>query len=418
MPSLDNAHALIVGIANYQRINPLPPTVLKDAQDIYNLLVRPDQGGYVSNNVQLLLDEHATLAALRQQLSDLAQRSNADSTVLIYISSHGGSAETRDGLRTYLLPVDADLSSNSTLDQTALSGGEFTNALRRIPARKVLVIFDCCHAGGLGQPKDARARVIKSGLPASYYDQLKMGRGRVILASSRSDESSFIQPGAGNSVFTEHLLAGLRGGAPAPGGIVWVLDLFKYVQPRVTAAQPNQHPILKAEIEQDLPVALSLGGKGAAAPLQPAALPPRANPFTYDVFVSYFDQDPDKTWVRKTLLPRLVAAGLKVCIDYLCFRLGAAKVEEMARAVEQSHYTLAVLTPNYLNSGFDEFENILAETLGREKKQRRLLSLLREDCQPNLRMRARVWLDLTDDEQFEMNMERLLYELHQPAAAD
>jgi hypothetical protein len=56
MPALENAHALIVGIANYQKINPLPATVLKDAQDIYNLLVSPNYGGYVPDNVQLLLD--------------------------------------------------------------------------------------------------------------------------------------------------------------------------------------------------------------------------------------------------------------------------------------------------------------------------------------------------------------------------
>jgi hypothetical protein len=33
--------------------------------------------------------------------------------------------------------------------------------------------------------------------------------------------------------------------------------------------------------------------------------------FKYDVFLSYRQQDPDKTWVRKTLYPRLKAEGLK-----------------------------------------------------------------------------------------------------------
>ena len=37
MPAMDNAHALVIGIANYQHINKLPPIVLKDAEDIYNL---------------------------------------------------------------------------------------------------------------------------------------------------------------------------------------------------------------------------------------------------------------------------------------------------------------------------------------------------------------------------------------------
>ncbi|MFM7474609.1 MAG: caspase family protein, partial [Microcystis aeruginosa] len=89
MPALENAHALIVGIANYQKINPLPATVLKNAQDIYNLLVSPNYGGYVPDNVQLLLDSQATQANLREALSSIAQKSDADSSVLIYISSHG-----------------------------------------------------------------------------------------------------------------------------------------------------------------------------------------------------------------------------------------------------------------------------------------------------------------------------------------
>ncbi|MFM6455233.1 MAG: hypothetical protein ACKPH7_25900 [Planktothrix sp.] len=35
MTTLNNCYALIVGIANYQKINRLPLTVLNDAKDIY-----------------------------------------------------------------------------------------------------------------------------------------------------------------------------------------------------------------------------------------------------------------------------------------------------------------------------------------------------------------------------------------------
>ena len=48
-----------------------------------------------------------------------------------------------------------------------------------------------------------------------------------------------------------------------------------------------------------------------------------ADDFVYDAFISYRHQEPDKTWVRKTLLPRLEAEGLAACIDYRDFRLGA-----------------------------------------------------------------------------------------------
>ncbi|MBE9032565.1 toll/interleukin-1 receptor domain-containing protein, partial [filamentous cyanobacterium LEGE 11480] len=183
-------------------------------------------------------------------------------------------------------------------------------------------------------------------------------------------------------------------------------DLFKYVQPRVTADKAIQHPILKAEVEEDFPIALYQGGKSPT----PTPMPPLDDGFAYDVFISY-RQKSEKTWVRKTLVPQLEATGLRVFVDYRDFRLGAPLIKEMERAVVTSRYTLAVLSPAYLESNFTEFENLIAEHLGLEQSQRRLLMVMREDCEPRLGLRSRLWLDMTDDEEVEMNMARLTQEL-------
>jgi TIR domain len=134
----------------------------------------------------------------------------------------------------------------------------------------------------------------------------------------------------------------------------------------------------------------------------------------YDVFVSYRQQDPDGAWVRGVLARRLRAAGLRVFIDYESFRLGAPLVLEMARGVEQSRYTLAVLSPAYLESNFTELENVLAEHLGLELSQRRLLMVRRALCKPRLGLRARLWLDMTSDEEVESNLPRLVTALREP----
>jgi hypothetical protein len=133
--------------------------------------------------------------------------------------------------------------------------------------------------------------------------------------------------------------------------------------------------------------------------------------FLYDAFISYRQQDPDRSWVRGVLLPGLEAAGLRICVDFRCFRPGAPLVLEMARAVEESRYTLGVLSPAYLDSNFTELENVLSEHLGLERSERRLLMVMREPCKPTLRMRARLWLDMTDDSETETNLERLASEL-------
>jgi hypothetical protein len=136
-----------------------------------------------------------------------------------------------------------------------------------------------------------------------------------------------------------------------------------------------------------------------------------AGPFAFDVFLSYRQQEPDRSWVRGTLERRLREEELRVCIDYRSFVLGRPLVLEMADAVERSRYTLAVLSPAYLASSFTELESVLAEHLGLEQTQRRLLLVLREPCTPRLGLRARLWLDMTDDGKFDMQLARLVDEL-------
>lgn len=134
----------------------------------------------------------------------------------------------------------------------------------------------------------------------------------------------------------------------------------------------------------------------------------------YDVFVSYRHQEPDKSWVRQTFVPVLEAAGLRVCVDHRDFRLGTPLIAEMARAVEESRTTVAVLTPAYLEGRFADLENILAEHLGLEERTIRLIYVVRELCEPPLRMRARLRLDLTSDDEIAEGMPRLIDALGEP----
>jgi hypothetical protein len=134
----------------------------------------------------------------------------------------------------------------------------------------------------------------------------------------------------------------------------------------------------------------------------------------YDVFISYRQQDPDGAWVRGVLVERLRAEGLRVFIDHESFKLGAPLVLEMARGVEQSRYTLAVLSPAYLASNFTELESVLAEHLGLEMSERRLLAVRRVPCKPRLGMRARLWLDMTTEEEVDRNLPRLVAALREP----
>jgi len=138
----------------------------------------------------------------------------------------------------------------------------------------------------------------------------------------------------------------------------------------------------------------------------------------YDVFISYRQSEPDRSWVRQVLVPAMEQEGLKVFVDYKAFRLGVPLIKEMERAVDSSTYTLAVLTPAYLNSSFTEFENLLSDHIGLESSQRKLICVMREHCHPRAGIRYKLWLDLTTDELFEQNKDFLINTLRQSPDLD
>lgn len=134
--------------------------------------------------------------------------------------------------------------------------------------------------------------------------------------------------------------------------------------------------------------------------------------YSYDFFVSYRHREPDKTWVRNMLVPTLEERGAKVFIDYRDFHLGAPLVSEMARAVEESRFSLAIITENYLQSNFTELENVMARQLGLEKSHIRLIGIILDPdldiAKIRLDIRGSLMLDMTDEERFEGAIEKLL----------
>ncbi len=253
-------HAVVVGVAGYPKVSPLPVTVLDDARDLRARLTDPATCGYPAGQVALLLNGQATRDGIRAALAGLVQRAGPGDTAVVFFSGHGARlSDLRglgdlEGLAEYILPYDADLSD---LPRTAISGDEMTALLRQIRAGRLLVLFDSCHSGGAGEPK-AAAPSFQAGLSEDYYAGLAQGKGRAVIASCRADEVSWVLPGMRNSLFTHHLLGALGGAARTLGdGYVRVFDVFRHVADRVPR-QASQHPIFKAAgMEEDFPIALT-----------------------------------------------------------------------------------------------------------------------------------------------------------------
>ncbi len=260
MAGFVNGFALIIGVSNYLLVPKLPKVVSKDAKDIYSILSSPSQCGYQDVNIRLLLDEQATAQNIRDGLLWLSQAAHSEDTCFIYFSGHGGRMNVNDNIvRNYLIPFDCE---PSRLDTTAIADNELTDLLNKIAVKKIIVIFDSCYSGGTGNIKSTQSIIgLKSGFSDSYYEKLASGRGRIIMASSRSDEVSLVLPGMENSLFTAFFLEALQGKARTRGdGLIRVFDIFDYVSEEVPA-HGSQHPIFKANnLEDNFVISLYLGG--------------------------------------------------------------------------------------------------------------------------------------------------------------
>jgi len=264
MAVFDQGHALVVGVGA-----DLPSTV-DDAVGLADILQDPARCAYPPGQVHLLTGEKATRDDVLSTLGALSQSANPQSTVLVYFSGHGYRVASPTGEFYYLLPHGYDL---DRLYQTAISGAEFTDRLRAIPAQKLLVLLDCCHAGGVGEAKAPGLQLAKSPLPPEAHTLLAEGGGRVIIASSQEDELSFA--GRPYSAFTLALTEALCGiGVAKRDGTVRVADLALHAREVVpTRTRGRQHPVLHFEQADNFALAYYAGGEA-----QPKGLPFTAEP--------------------------------------------------------------------------------------------------------------------------------------------
>jgi len=255
----DQGHAIVVGVGA-----DLPNTI-GDAVGLTEILRDPERCAYPAGQIHLLTGEGASRNAILAALDTLAQSTNSQSTVLVYCSGHGYRAKASIGEAYYLLPYGYDV---QRLNKTAISGQEFTDKLRAIPAQKLLLLLDCCHASGVGDAKAPGLELAKSPLPPEATTLLAEGSGRVIIASSQEDELSFA--GRPYSAFTLALIEALAGtGVAKKDGYVRVADVALHTRQVVPGrTRQRQHPILHFEQADNFVLAYYAGGDE-----QPKGLP-------------------------------------------------------------------------------------------------------------------------------------------------
>jgi len=247
----ENRYALLVGVGA-----DLPNTV-DDAIGLGNILKDPTRCAYPPEHVLLLTEGSANRKAVMASLDLLAQKTDAESTVVIYFSGHGYLTQSPLGSIYFLMPNGYDVNQLYT---TAISGSEFATKLAAIKSQKLVVLLDCCHAGGIGDAKTPGLTLTKSPLPPEALQLLAQGNGKVIIASSREDELSYA--GKPYSAFTLAIIEALCGvGVAKKDGYVHVADLALHARELVPQRTgEKQHPVLHFEHADNFVLAYYAGG--------------------------------------------------------------------------------------------------------------------------------------------------------------
>jgi hypothetical protein len=237
---MDNFYALIVGVGG----NGFDETV-KDAEAIRDVLTT--QGAYNSINTFFLTENKSTKDNIIQAFDKIITKTEEteDATVFIYYSGHGQRYETTsNNFNYYLRTFGAD---DNNKEQTMLNGDVFSDKVDKIKANRMLVMLDCCYAGGVKKLKTkGEEEIVYSN--AALQEKLKKGRGRVFISSCAENETSVILPGSTNSLFTEVALEVLNGLFSQNREFVSVLDIVVHVlndvPKKIEPFNHDQNPLL------------------------------------------------------------------------------------------------------------------------------------------------------------------------------
>ena len=296
-----NGYALLIAVNDNAVLDYALRDVEKDIVAVEAALKHEERCSYDPAHVKVIMDKDVTRQAILDGLdwleAQIQKDATGNATALIYYSGHGWRDESISPPAYYLIPYDM---RPGPIPPRALHAEDFAAAVSALTPRRLLVILDCCHSGGMNvkEVKPTVGGFVPAPIPAALFmsgakgvvpaegakglETLSLGTGRAVLSSSQGLQPSYIRKDRKMSIFTFHLIEALTGHPrPVEGATeVLVSDVMGHVWRCVPeSAQQDwgkdQQP--DYQVCGNFPVALLLGGKGlskgavAPDPLAPLA---------------------------------------------------------------------------------------------------------------------------------------------------
>lgn len=222
-PAQGRDFALLVGVGAFrdQAFEPLRYAA-DDARQVAAYLSDPQGGGFVPQDVVVLLDEEATRANILAHTERILSLAKPRDTVLLYFSSHGAYTQER---QASVVCHDSRATDRGGAHgpivsaPSALVRDDLHDFLRRLPARKRAVVLDVCHGADATAGLSPPTAGLKGHPPGSETETgadraagLAAGEDQItlILASCLGRQRAWESRQLGASIFTYYLIQGLR----------------------------------------------------------------------------------------------------------------------------------------------------------------------------------------------------------------
>lgn len=144
---------------------------------------------------------------------------------------------------------------------------------------------------------------------------------------------------------------------------------------------------------------LTFPGRLTTTKRRPEPPEARADRWVYDAFISYRHVEPDRSFALD-VADRVERQGFRVAIDARDFQPNEAVVAEMERCIRQSRFTLCIVSPRYIESGYCVEEALVSTTLDLNERRRRVVPLTYERVALPGWMQGLVGIDFSDPAAF------------------
>lgn len=220
--------AVIAGISDYQNkeFSDLQ-YAHKDALAFFEYLKSPAGGSVPAEQIKLLVNEQATMAAYADAMDWLLEKAGEADQVFIYFSGHGD-VEDRT-MQGFLLPWDSPSRPYIAGAYPIFYLQMVISSLSNQNKAKVIMVADACHAGKLGSSSTQGAQITNQNLQQKFGNEIKF-----LACGPEELSQEGTQWGGGRGAFSYHLIEGLMGLADRDANYeVSLLEIRRYLEDRV-----------------------------------------------------------------------------------------------------------------------------------------------------------------------------------------